>query len=223
MCANEHERSLQTGNGLCRNDSVRALGGMSRRGFLGSLGGAAALGSLTLAAAPQARGASAKPAARTTLPPGAALRVKAALAYQLPRRRAKTSWRDYGGLQTQRDVNEEAKRIQAELKKLAADAEFPIEVLPLALITNDRQAKEVAAGDCDTILVYAASGGGRGGLALVCCACCIQGPNGDVPAPQIRSVLSLARNRPLAPPAEERRHYGGAEHGRGRRRGRRLR
>lgn len=162
MCANEHESNRQTGAGACGNHSVRTFGGMSRRGFLGGLGGAAALGSLTLAATPQAPAVSTRPAARTSLPEGAALRVKAALAYQLPRRREKSSWRNYGGLQTPRDVNEEAKRIEAELKKLTADAEFPIEVLPLSRITSDRQAKEVAAGDCDAILVYAASGGGRG-------------------------------------------------------------
>ena len=155
--SNDTERA---GIGTCCHHSERTVAGMSRRGFLGGLGGAA-LGGLTLAATSPARAVSTRPVTGAPLPCGVPLRVKPALVYQVSHRREKTSWRSYGGIQTPRDANEEAKRIETELKKLASEAEFPIEVLPLALITSDRQAKEVADGDCDAILVYAAGGGGR--------------------------------------------------------------
>ncbi|KPK43216.1 MAG: hypothetical protein AMJ65_06465 [Phycisphaerae bacterium SG8_4] len=92
------------------------------------------------------------------LPFGEALRVKPVLAYQLPTRQEKQSWRNYGGLQRRSDVNEEAGRITAELKQLVSDAEFPMEVLPLSLVDTDQKADEAAATDCDVLLIYAAGG-----------------------------------------------------------------
>jgi len=162
MCLNENEPIPANRSGVCCSSPGRGDTGMSRRGFLGGLGGAAALGGLTLAATSAAKAVAAEPVPATGLPPGAPLRLKPALAYELAQRAEKTSWRSYGGLQSPADVEREVKRIEAELKKLAADAEFPIEILPLALITSDRQAKEVADGDGDAILVYAAGGGGGG-------------------------------------------------------------
>jgi len=142
----------------CCRDSEKIAGDISRRGFLGGLGGAA-FGGLTLAASSQARAASAPTAALTGLPAGTPLRVKPVLVYGLPQRKEKTSWRGYGGLQTPADVEEETARIAKELEELAAGAEFPIEILPLAQATTDDQAKQVGQTDCDAILVYAASGG----------------------------------------------------------------
>ena len=165
MCLHENGPKPADRSGVCGSFSARGGIGMSRRGFLGGLGGAAALGGLTLAATSAAKAAAAEPVPATGrptsgCPAGAPLRLKPALAYELPQRAEKTSWRSYGGLQSPGDVEREVKRIEAELKKLASDAEFPIEVLPLALITSDRQAKEVADGQGDAILVYAAGGGG---------------------------------------------------------------
>jgi hypothetical protein len=131
--------------------------GLSRRGFLG---GAAALGGLTLAAATPARAAATGAASGRASPSGSPLRVRPALTYHFWQRREKTSWRSYGGLQTGAEVNEEVKRIESELRKLSSEAEFPIEILPVALVNSNERAKEVAAGDCDAILVYAAGGFG---------------------------------------------------------------
>jgi len=143
----------------CSNHSGMTATDMSRRGFLGTLAGTAALGSLVLATASQTRAVSTKPVlSGKALPCGAALRVKPVLTYQIEKRRDKQSWRSYGGLQTRADVNEETGRIEAELKKLASEAEFPIEVLPLALVDSDQKAEEVARTDCDVLLVYAAGG-----------------------------------------------------------------
>jgi len=132
---------------------------ISRRSFLGSLAGTAALGGLVLAQTSQGRAVSTKPVpSGTGLPCGEALRVKPVLAYQLETRREKQSWRSYGGLQTQDNVNEEAGRIAAELEKLASEAEFPMDVLPLSLVDGDQKADEVAGTDCDVLLTYAAGG-----------------------------------------------------------------
>jgi hypothetical protein len=161
MSADERETSFQHRTRTCLGHSEGTAAGMSRRGFLGGLGGAAALGGLAMAATSQARAASAGLAPGTSMPPGRPLRLKPVLVYELPRRQEKTSWRPYGGLQTAGDVNDETRRIETELKKLASEAEFPIEVLPLSRITSDRQAQEVAEDDCDTRLVYAAGGGGE--------------------------------------------------------------
>lgn len=143
----------------CSNHFETTPNDISRRGFLGSLAGTVALSGLLLATTSQARAGSTKRIpSGTTLPRGAALRVKPILTYQIEKRQEKQSWRSYGGLQTQASVNEEAGRIEAELKKLASEAEFPVEVLPLALVASDPVADEVAGTDCDVLLIYAAGG-----------------------------------------------------------------
>lgn len=130
--------------------------GISRRGFLGGLGAAAVAGGAALMAPAPAPASEVPPAG--PLPPGKPLRVKPALVYSLPQRREKTSWRPYGGLQTREDVDQEARRIEGELKSLAAKAEFPLEVLPVSLVGSDAENAAVASSDCDTILVYASGG-----------------------------------------------------------------
>jgi len=133
---------------------------MSRRGFLGGLVGTAALSGLTSAAVSQVRPVSAGPPTLSTgLPRGAALRVKPVLAYQIEKPKDKSSWRSYGALQTQENVDEETRRIGAELRELASRAEFPVEVLPLALVDSDQKAEEAATAECDVLLMYAAGGG----------------------------------------------------------------
>ncbi len=133
--------------------------GISRRGFLGGLAGTVSLGGLMSVTTSQANVVSIKPvSAGTALPSGAALRVKPVLLYQIEKRQDKTSWRSYGGLQTQEKVDEEARRIKAELKKLASQAEFPLEVLPVAMVDSDQKAEEAAGTDCDMLLVYPAGG-----------------------------------------------------------------
>ena len=77
-----------------------------------------------------------------------------------PQRREATSWRSWGGLQKEQDVAAEKNRITAELAKLKAKADFPLEILPLAAVPSAKEAAAVAQGDYDTMLVYAAGGGG---------------------------------------------------------------
>jgi hypothetical protein len=139
--------------------SETPITGISRRGFLGSLAGTTALGSLALVATPQAHAVSTKTVASgKALPLGVSLQIKPVLTFQIESRQEKTSWRSYGGLQTREDVNEEAGIIANELKKLALQAEFPVEVLPVALVDGDQEAEEAARTDCDVFMVYAAGG-----------------------------------------------------------------
>src|SRR4030042_5549225 len=132
---------------------------ISRRGFLGGLAGVAAMGSLMTATIPPARADSTKPVSSgKLLPLGTALRIKPVLTYQIEKRQEKTSWRSYGGIQSQGQVNEEAVGNRPELNEVASKAEFPIEILPLALVDNDQKADEAANAECDVLLVYAAGG-----------------------------------------------------------------
>ena len=132
---------------------------ISRRRFLGGLASTAALGNSMLTIPSQAQGRSNKQiSSGKVLPCGSALRIKPVLTYQIEKRQEKTSWRSYGGIQTQGQVNEEAVRIKAELNELVSKTEFPIEVLPLALVDSDKQADKAADADCDVLVVYAAGG-----------------------------------------------------------------
>jgi len=137
----------------------------SRRGFFQTVG----YGAVGAALAGPVRNAAGSPAASvpadgTALPRGVPLRVKPALTYQFWERREKTSWRSYGAVQTQAELDEEVRRIEDELRKLSAQAEFPVELLPIECVGNDEQAKKVADADCDVILIYGAGGFGMAGM-----------------------------------------------------------
>ncbi len=133
--------------------------GLNRRDFIKTLGlSAAGLGAWTTAVS-QANTGYRRPIAGMGLRIGSTLRVKPALVYHLSQRREAWSWRPWGGLHTQSDVNKEAARIEGELKKLSSSADFPVEILPVAKVNSDAQAAEVKKSDCDVFLIYAASGG----------------------------------------------------------------
>jgi hypothetical protein len=161
MQHSEHQTNskLQTCSCFHSRHSKTSATGVSRRGFLGGLVSTAALSSLTSAISSQARDHSNKSASSgKELPRGAALRIKPVLTYQIEQRQEKTSWRSYGGIQNHGQVNEEAVRINAELKELQSKAEFPVVFLPLDLVDNDQKAEKAAGVDCDVLLVYAAGG-----------------------------------------------------------------
>jgi len=125
--------------------------GLSRRDFFGSTAWmGVALGGLswsTLAGAePQDEAA---PARRPLV-------VKPVLVHRISTRRPQTSWRIWGGLQTQEDAEQEAARIKGELEKLLAAADFPVQFLPVALVRDARQLDAVEdLPSADVILLYA--------------------------------------------------------------------
>lgn len=136
---------------------------LSRRHFIKLSGlGAVSLGAANLpaAAAPGARPPAdpGKPVTGKGMRIGAPLKVQPALIYKLNERREATSWRRWGGLQTQEDVDQESARITRELKEFAAGADFPVEFMPLALICTPEQGAEARKAGGDVQLTFWADG-----------------------------------------------------------------
>ena len=154
--ADPTEDSIERPSECCGGGS-HGSGGIRRRTFLGTLGGAA-IGGMALASAAAAAAPAPPPATAGGLPPGSPLRLKPVLVFGLSQRRPQTSWRSYGGLQSRQDVDREAQRIAGELKDLAAKAEFPIEVLPVTTAGSDADVAAAKAAEADTLLVYASGG-----------------------------------------------------------------
>ncbi len=122
---------------------------VSRRGFL-SAGMAASV--LPVASASLLRDPARQQPIRVTL------RVQPVLVYNLPKRRQATSWRPWGGVQTEQDLAAEKERIGRELAAMKASADFPVEILPLATATTADEAGGLVKGDSDVIISYAAGG-----------------------------------------------------------------
>ncbi len=127
---------------------------LNRRDFLIQTS-ALTLGSLALPAldlgAAELPPAKARPA-RIVKP----LKVQPVLTYGLAQRREATSWRGWGGLHTEADVAAEKQLITEELAKLKAKAEFPVEIAPLVTAVNKEQGANIAKGDYDVMVIYAA-------------------------------------------------------------------
>ncbi|MBN1108610.1 MAG: hypothetical protein JXR66_00825 [Bacteroidales bacterium] len=85
--------------------------------------------------------------------------VKPILSYEVPVRRSQTSWRSWGGIQSEKDASEEMERIEEELKILASGADFPVQFLPVSGIRNKEEIENIQdLSSADTIIVYAAGG-----------------------------------------------------------------
>ncbi len=133
-----------------------AAHGMSRRHFLYSVGAATVAGlAAPVWAAEAASGYAPQRRPRTRQP----LCVQPVLTYDLPKRREATSWRNWGGIQTEQDVQAERERLAKELKKIADTADFPLELKPLTPVRTLEQAGEIAKGRHDVLLLFAAGGG----------------------------------------------------------------
>lgn len=88
-----------------------------------------------------------------------ALVVKPLLIYETPEYKHQTSWRSWGGIQTEQDAANEIARISDELKTIKAQADFPLTFLPVAGIRSAGDINNI--GDmtsADVFLVYAAGG-----------------------------------------------------------------
>ena len=144
--------------GCCPGPRIQgATGGVSRRGFLQSLGATGvALGGLAMTG-PRAGAATAGPVpGDQPFPRGAPLRVKPILVFDVPTRGDRTSWRNYGAIHTPEAAQNEARRVEQELGQLAARAEFPLEVLPVEVLDSQAKFEQVPVAAADLCLVYAA-------------------------------------------------------------------
>jgi hypothetical protein len=138
---------------------------LNRREFLGLTTGVLAAAGLTARSAVTSSGG-ASPSVegwnpeRPLLVPGRPLRVQPILMYATPRKQQETSWKSWGGVQTDAAASQEAERISKELDALRAGAGFPVEFLPVARVKSVEEASRARATDCDAVLVYPAAGPG---------------------------------------------------------------
>ena len=85
--------------------------------------------------------------------------VKPILIYSTPEFQFQTSWRSWGGIQTEKDAAEEIVRITDELNKLRAQADFPVSFLPVKGIRSSDEVNTTEdLASADVFLVYAAGG-----------------------------------------------------------------
>jgi len=137
-----------------------------RRRFLGLTAGAIAGGGLAYSAI---LGADEEPAwmvdgwdpRRPLVVTGKRIRVQPVLMYGTSRKREATSWKSWGGIQTEQAASEEVERISDELKSLCADADFPVETLPVVKVKSVEDAVRARRTKCDVFVVYPATGSGR--------------------------------------------------------------
>ena len=123
----------------CGGHAETTAAGVSRRGFLGGVGGLAALGGAAMTGLSWKSLSAAQPG----LPaagPRKRLSVKPILIYNTPQRRPQTSWRNWGGIETEDQARAEVTRIRRELDKLQDEErkrsqQFWADVILTALIT----------------------------------------------------------------------------------------
>jgi len=86
--------------------------------------------------------------------------VKPILVYEIPTRRSQTSWRSWGGIQTEDQAREEVARIQAELAQLEKKADFPVRFLPVSAIKKTEELNGLGEdiANCQATIVYGAGG-----------------------------------------------------------------
>jgi hypothetical protein len=92
---------------------------------------------------------------------GKPLVIQPVLLYNLLERKEASTWREWGGLKTQDDVDNEIIRVNKELKKLKLYSDFSMDVLPLKEVNNDEKASQAKNTECDVILLYAAGTAGN--------------------------------------------------------------
>ncbi len=128
---------------------------VTRRGFLGGVGAVMGVTTLTRLSWPAlAAGLD------QTAPVRSPLVVKPILVYEIPQRRPQTSWRSWGGIQTEGQAHEEAGRIQAELTQLEKKADFPIRFLPVSQLKKSEELDGLRddIANCQATIVYGAGG-----------------------------------------------------------------
>lgn len=81
--------------------------------------------------------------------------VKPVFIYSTPVRKNMTSWRNWGGIQTEQDADKEIVLIQNELKALRSRADFPVQFLPLTRANKLEHLNNLGdMGSVDVILTY---------------------------------------------------------------------
>jgi hypothetical protein len=136
---------------------------LNRRDFVNLVvrgaAGATLIPAATLSAAPQSEwGPNRWDPRKAFITPGKPLTVQPVLMYATPERRHATSWKTWGGVQTEESAMEEAKRITGELQAISAGAGFPMEVRPLLKVRTPEAAARARDARADVTVLYPATG-----------------------------------------------------------------
>ena len=92
---------------------------------------------------------------------GSGITVQPVLMYKISERKKQTSWKSWGGVQSEQTASEESKRITTELDSMADSAEFPLKINPVVKVRTPEEVSKIHIMDYDILVVYAASGGGN--------------------------------------------------------------
>jgi hypothetical protein len=134
---------------------------LNRREFVGLTttlaGGALGVGRALGAGAGQANWGPKRPFVCT----GEALVVQPVLMYRVAQKQPATSWKSWGGVQSDAAAAEESQRIARELGALRGEVAFPIRILPVARVKTPTEAARVHDEKYDCVVVYAATGSGE--------------------------------------------------------------
>jgi hypothetical protein len=148
----------EMGCACCNGHQSQVSNEISRRKFM-KVTGASVAGTVALSGLSWSALASMQTGKKSTIG-RSPLIVKPILTHDLPQRREHTSWRSWGGVQTEKDADLEVARIQNELKELQSNSDFPIDFLPISKIQNtDGLSKIDDLESADLYLIYAAGGG----------------------------------------------------------------
>lgn len=89
------------------------------------------------------------------------LKVRPVLLYATPMPKKQTSWKSWGGVQTEAAANEELARIQGEWAALKKRVDFPVEVLPAAKAVSVDAVTAIPREEGELRVVYPATGSGQ--------------------------------------------------------------
>jgi hypothetical protein len=145
----------------CVQEIVMSSYSLNRREFISVTSASLAGGVLGLdTQSPAGAGREGWDASRPLVRTGKALTIQPVLMYSVAQKRPQTSWKSWGGVQTDPAATAEAQKITEELSALASRASVPLEILPIVKIKTAADAAEVHRKEYDVIVVYAASGSG---------------------------------------------------------------
>jgi hypothetical protein len=151
-------KTHDSGCSCCGGTHIRISNEISRRKFV-KLTGTGALGTVALSGMSWSAFASGKVYGKSAIL-RKPLVVKPILTYEVPVRREQTSWRNWGGIQTEQDAAQEILRIQEELKALSAQADFPVNFLPISGVRDKQGLNNIQdLESADMFIIYAAGGG----------------------------------------------------------------
>lgn len=133
---------------------------MGRRDFLSAVGGGALVGAALIAARSEGALAASTSGPRFSLDlTKKELVVQPVLTYEIPHRAQATSWRSWGGIQTQADVDQEVNHITQTLENLSKKSGIALKFLPVAKVANRGEAEPLVKGESDVMLIFGAGAG----------------------------------------------------------------